>query len=222
MGGTMRHKLLVLFAIAVLSSTLFTVIGTGPAFAAAPAASGSIYCKILGSGVFSPRIPGSSKTVKVNFSAKSPAKSASCSGKVKAPNSAGNVGPVNVTGVAITGSGYIKKVGPGIANTCANFQRHDTIGVITVTYNWTSVPAIAPTVVKFTGGTASIVTPIPTRPFDKIRLPAPAGTLKVTTGSFAPAVAPKVVLVTTIKSWCGPGWTYTAFVVQSGSFIRLP
>ena len=217
----MKHKLLALSAVAMLFSTLFTAVDTGTAFAAAPAASGTIGCKILGGGKFSPplTIPGSSKTVKINFSAKS----ASCGGNVKAPNSAGAIGPVTVSSVAITGSGYIKKVGPGFANKCSNFQGSDTIGVITVTYNWTAVPAIAPTVVKFTGGTASIVTPIiPTSPFDKIKLPAPAGTIKVTTGSFAPAVAPKVVFDTNIKKTCTAGWTYTAFAINPGSFITLP
>ena len=217
----MKRKLPAFFAIAVLSATLFTVVDTGTAFAAAPAATGTIGCKILGSGRFSPplTIPGSSKTVKVNFNAKS----ASCGGNVKAPNSAGLVGPVTVSSVAITGSGYIKKVGPGFANKCSNFQGSDTIGVITVTYNWTSVPAIAPTVVTFTGGTASIVTPIiPTSPFDKIRLPAPAGTVKVTTGSFAPAVAPRVVLDTNIKKTCSAGWAYPAFTIKPGSYITLP
>jgi len=216
----MKRKLLALCAVAVLSAAIFAVVDTGVAGAASPAATGTIGCKITGAGTFSPKltIPGSSTGVKINFKAKG-----GCSGNVKAPNSAGALGPVTVSSVAISGTGYFKKQGAGFANKCSNFQSSDKIGVITVTYNWTSVPAIAPTTVTFTGGTASIVSPIiPASLFDKIKLPGPAGTLKVTTGSFAPAVAPVVVLDTNVKKTCSAGWSYPAFTVVPGSYITLP
>ena len=215
----MKRKLLALSAVAVLSATMFGVVDTGVAGAASPAATGNIGCKIAGGGTFSPTltIPGNSTGVKINFKAKG-----GCSGNVKAPNSAGALGPVTVSSVAISGTGYFKKAGPGFANKCSNFQSNDKIGVITVTYNWTSVPAIAPTTVTFTGGTASFVSPIfPLSPFDKIRLPGP-GSLKVTTGSFAPAVAPVVVLDTNVKKTCSAGWSYPTFTVVAGSYILLP
>ncbi len=216
----MKRKLLAVSAVAVLSATIFGVANTGVAGAASPAATGTIGCKITGAGTFSPTLTmaGSSNGVKIYFKAKG-----GCSGNVKAPNSAGALGPVTVSSVTITGTGYFKKAGAGFGNKCSNFQSSDKIGVITVKYAWTSVPAIAPTTVTFTGGTASIVSPIiATSLFDKIKLPGPAGTTKVTTGSFAPAVAPVVVLDTNVKKTCSAGWSYPAFSVVPGSYITLP
>jgi len=63
---------------------------------------------------------------------------------------------------------------------------------------------------------------IATSLFDKIKLPDPAGTVAVTTGSFAPAVAPVVVLDTNVKKTCSAGWSYPAFTVVPGSYITLP
>jgi hypothetical protein len=216
----MKRTFFVVSAIAVLSATVFGVVDAGVAGAASPAATGTIGCKITGSGTFSPKltISGNSTAVKINFKAKG-----GCSGTVKAPNSAGALVPVTVSSVAISGTGFFNKAGAGFANKCSNVQSSDKIGAITVTYNWTSVPAIAPTVVKFTGGTPSLFTPIiATSLFDKIKLPDPAGTVEVTTGSFAPAVAPVVVLDTNVKKTCSAGWSYPAFTVVPGSFINLP
>ena len=218
-GRTVK-KWLALSAITVMSATLFTVVAAGTAGAVGPPATGTIGCKISGGGTFSPGLNnvGSSAAVKINFKAVG-----GCSGTVKAPNSAGLIVPVAVSSVAISGTGSFVKAGPGFANKCSAFQANDRIGVISVTYTWTSVPAIAPTVVKFTGGTASIVSPIiPLSLFDKIKLPGPAGTIKVTTGSFAPAVAPVVVLDTNILKTCSGTWAYTPFTIKPGSYINLP
>jgi len=215
----MKRKLIALTAIAVMSATFITVANADVAGAVGPPASGTIGCKISGGGAFSPGLNnvGSSTAVKINFKAKG-----NCSGNVTAPNSAGLIGPVTVTSVNITGSGYFVKAGAGFANKCSAFQASDKVGVITVTYNWVSVPVIAPTVVKFSAGTASFVSPIiPLSLFDKIKLPGPLG-LTVTTGSFAPAVAPVVVLDTNILKTCSGAWAYTPFTVKPGSYITLP
>ena len=216
----MRRTFFVVTAVAVLSTTVFGVVDAGVAGAAGPAASGTIGCKVTGSGTFSPKLTlsGSSTAVKINFKAKG-----GCSGTVTAPNSAGALGPVTVASVSISGTGYFKKSGAGFANKCSAVQSSDKIGVITVTYNWTSSPSIAPTVVTFTGGTPSLFTPIiATSMFDKIKLPDPSGTVAATTGSFAPAVAPVVVLDTNVKKTCGAGWSYLAFNVVPGSYVNLP
>jgi hypothetical protein len=214
----MNRKLLALSAIVALSATLFTVADAGVAGAAAPPASGTVGCKITGAGTFSPTLTfgGSSTAVKTNFHA-----AGGCSGTATVPNSAGTTTPVAISSVAISETGYIKKVGPGFANKCSAFQASDTIGVMKVKYTWTAIPAIAPTVVTFTGGTASIVTPY-TATLDKIKLPSPAGTGMVTTGSFAPAVAPVVLMDTNILTTCSSGWSYAGFTIKPGSYITLP
>ena len=216
-GRTVK-KWLALSAITVMSATLFTVAAAGNAGAVGPPATGTIGCKITGGGTFSPGLNnvGSSAAVKINFKA-----TGNCGGNVKAPNSAGVIVPVAVSSVAISGTGYFVKVGPGFANKCSAVQISDRIGVISVTYNWTSVPAIAPTVVKFTGGTASLFSPY-TATLDKIKLPDPAGTTMVTTGSFAPAASPVVLLDTNILRTCSSTWSYVAFTIKPGSYVTLP
>lgn len=211
----MKRKVLALSAIVVLAATLFTAADSGVAGAAPPAATGSVGCKITGSGRFSPTLTlaGSATTDTTVFTA-----SGACSASATIP---GTTIVPSITAVSIVAKGTFKKVGAGFANKCSAVQLSDRIGVIKVTYNWTSVPAIAPTVVTFTGGTASLFSPY-TATLDKIRLPDPSGTTKVTTGSFAPAVAPVVLLDTNILRTCTATWSYAAFTIKPGSFITLP
>ena len=57
----MKRAFFVVSAVAVLSATVFGVVDTGVAGAAAPAATGTIGCKITGSGTFSPKLTISGK-----------------------------------------------------------------------------------------------------------------------------------------------------------------
>ena len=126
--------------------------------AASPPAAGTLVCSLptSGNGTFSPTLTlsGSSATVSTTLNATGP-----CVGHGTTHNAAGHLVPLTITGVSMNGSGTIKRIGSGSANRCSAFQAHDTLGTIKVTYNWTSVPAIAPTVVTFTGGSVSIVSP---------------------------------------------------------------
>ncbi len=185
----MIRKLVGMAAAFALAATVFAVVEPGVSSAAPlPSASGTVGCKIVGSGKFAPKLTlaGNATAVKIHFSATSNPTSGplGCGGSATIPNSAGTLSPVNVTGVTITGAGYLVPLGPGNANKCSVFTASDTIGVIKVKYVWTAVPAIAPTVLTFTGGTAPIVSG---SPFDTITLPAPSGTSIVGTGSFTPS-----------------------------------
>jgi len=216
----MKRTLLTLSALLVLSATLFTVVGTGVA-EAAPVASGSVACTVTGKGAFTPALTltGGSSSLGINFGAVSPT-SGGCFSSATAPNSAGLTVPVTITAVSITGTGSLVPIGSGSPNKCAVFRAADTIGVIKVKYTWTSTPAIAPTVLTFTGGTTHIVSGAT---LDNIVLPAATGTTEVTTGSFAPAVHPLVGLKTSIAAPCAAGWgPYPAFTINTGSLITLP
>ena len=187
----MTRKLLGISAVVVLASTTFALADPGVSGAAAPSATGSVGCKITGSGKFSPKLTlaGSSTVVKIKFTATS---TGGCGAQATIPGAT----------VSISGSRYLTSLLPGNANSCANFTSANTIGVVKVKFTWASVPAIAPTIVTYTGGTAPIVSG---SPLDAIRFPAPAGTGVVGTGSFTPSVSPVVNLATNIVSTCGAG-----------------
>ncbi len=120
----------------------------------------------------------------------------------------------------MTATGSLVPLSLASPNKCSVFKGSDTIGAIKVKYVWASVPAIAPTVVTFTGGTTHIVAGAP---FDKIVLPAATGTTEVGTGSFTPSVHPLVGLKTNIASACVAGWgPYPTFTFGVGSVIALP
>ena len=210
----MLRKLLGMSAVLVLASTAFALAEPGVSGAAPPPASGTVGCKITGKGSFAPKLTlaGSHTTVKIKFTA-------TATGGCGAQAGAGGA-VVNITGVTITGKGVLTSLAPGNANSCVNFTTADTIGTVKVKYSWVSTPAIAPTVVTYTGGTAPIVSG---SPVDTIRFPAPTGTTVAGTGSFTPSVNPVVNLATNIASTCGAGWgPYPAFTITSGSYITLP
>jgi hypothetical protein len=213
-GKTMYRKLLGMSAVLVLASTGFALAEPGVSGAAVPSATGTVGCKISGSGKFAPKLtlPGTTTTVKIKFTATA---TGGCGAQARIPGAL-----VSITGVTIKGAGTLTSLAPGNANSCPNFTSADTIGVVKVRFNWVSVPAIAPTIVTYTGGTAPIVSGTPV---DTIRFPAPSGTTFVGTGSFTPSVNPVVNLATNIASTCGAGWgPYPAFTITAGSYITLP
>jgi hypothetical protein len=210
----MLRKLLGTAAVLVLASSALALAQPGVSGATPPPASGTVGCKISGSGKFAPKltVPGSHPTVKIKFTATA---TGGCGGQAGAGGAV-----VNITGVTIKGVGVLTSLAPGNANSCANFTTADTIGTVKVKFSWVSSPAIAPTVVTYTGGTAPIVsgTPLAT-----IRFPAAAGTTVAGTGSFTPSVNPVVNLATSIASPCAAGWgPYPAFTITAGSYITLP
>jgi len=216
----MNRKWIAVSAALVVSASLFVAIDAGLAGAVTPAATGSVVCNVTGKGSFSPglTLAGSATPLHISFGAVT---TSGCFSAAVAPNSAGSLSPVTITGVSVTGAGTMVPLGTGLlANKCAVFKASDTIGVIKVHYNWISVPAIAPTTVTYTGGTAHIVSGTP---LDKIVLPATSGTSWVGTGSFTPSVHPLVGLKTNIASTCAAGWgPYVPFTINAGSLIALP
>ncbi len=216
----MNRKWMAVSVALVASASLFVVINSGVASALAPSATGSVVCNVTGKGSFTPglTLAGSATPVHISFGA---ATTSGCFSAAVAPNSAGSLSPVTITGVSITGAGTMVPLSTGLlANKCAVFKSSDTIGVIKVHYNWVSVPAIAPTTVTYTGGTAHIVSGTP---LDNIVLPATSGTTWAGTGSFTPSVHPLVGLKTNIVSACAAGWgPYVPFTINTGSLIALP
>jgi len=210
----MVRRLIGVLAALVLALTALALVDPGVSGAAGPPATGSVGCKISGTGKFGPKLTlaGSSTTVKIHFNATA---TGGCGAQATIPGAV-----VTITGVTIVGSGYLTTLAPGNANSCANFTSADTIGVVKVKFVWASVPGIAPTIVTYTGGTAGIVSG---SPVDTIRFPAPSGTVAVGTGSFTPSVNPVVNLATNIVSTCGAGWgPYPAFAITAGSYFTLP
>ena len=207
-------------ALALLVS-LSAVVGEGVGSAAPPpSATGSVACKITGTGNFSPKLTfaGVSTTaVKFKFNAASPT-SGGCGGAAGIPNSAGSLTPVTITAVTVRAIGYL--TGPANANSCSVFSSTDTIGVIKVKYIWAAAPPIAPTIVTYTGGTSAIVSGAIT---DTISLPA-VGTVLTGSGSFNPPTAAPISLLTNIVSppCLSGGGPYPNFTINVGSTIALP
>jgi hypothetical protein len=80
------------------------------------------------------------------------------------------------------------------------------------------VPAIAPTVVTYTGGVTLVVSG---SPLDTITLPA-SDTAVSGTGSFGASFVSNVVL-TNIASTCAAGWgPLLTYAIKVGSTISLP
>ena len=216
----MKRKLLAVSAALLVCGSLLVVIDSGVAGAVAPSATGSVVCNVTGKGSFTPglTLAGSTTPVHISFGA---ATTSGCFSAAVASNSTGSLSPVTITGVSVTGTGTLVPLSSSLlANKCAVFKASDTIGVIKVHYTWISVPAIAPTTVTYTGGTAHIVSGTP---LDKIVLPATSGTTWAGTGSFTPSVHPLVGLKTNIASTCAAGWgPYVPFTINTGSLIALP
>lgn len=192
----MIRRLIGVLATLILVLTTLALVDPGVSGAAGPPATGSVGCKISGTGNFGPKrtLAGSSTTVKIHFNDTA---TGGCGASAAIPGAV-----VTITGVTIVGSGYLTSLVPGNANSCPNYTSADTIGVVKVKFVWASFPAIAPTVVTYTGGTAGIVSG---SPLDTIRFPAPSGTVAVGSGSFTPSVNPIVNLAINIVSTCGAG-----------------
>lgn len=216
----MRRLVGVAVAVFMATSALMAI-DAGVASAAAPAATGSISCAVTGLGKFSPKLTlagVATPAVKFRFLEVSPT-AGGCAGTVFASNSAGAITPVTVTGVKVKGTGHIQSLSPGNANSCPLFTSSATIGALTVTYTWTSTPAIAPTIVTYGLGAAPIVSG---SPLDTISLQA-AGSATSATGSFAPPATAPNTMRTNIPSLCAAGWgPFPTFTIGLGSSIALP
>jgi len=217
----MIRKVVGVAAAVLMSTAALTAIDSGVSGASGPPASGNVSCPVTGTGRFSPKLTlaGIAITaVKFTFKEASPT-SGGCTGTVMAPNSAGTLGPVIIHGVTIKGVGYLQPLGPGNANACSVFSSSDTIGSLTVKYVWSATPAIAPSFVTYTTGSAPIVTGGLT---DTINLQA-ALAATTGTGSFAPPATAPNTMLTNIAGACGSGWgPYPTFTIGVGSSIALP
>ena len=214
----MKRKMLGITAAAILTITMCTVVGEGVSGAAPPpSASGSVSCKITGIGKFGPKLtlPGIAITgVKYKFAGASPT-SGGCTSSAGVPNSAGFLSPVTINTVTVKGVGFLS--GPLNANSCAMFTTADTAGVVTVKFVWGASPAIAPTVITYSGG-GPVVSG---SPFDTITLPS--GATMTATGSFSSPGTGTVTLLTNIVSTCSSTWgPYPTFAFGIGSTAVLP
>jgi hypothetical protein len=213
----MQRRLLGIgIAFALLLPTV-TVLGEGVSGAAAPSATGTVSCTITGAGKFGPKLTATGVNttgVKFRFLGAS-ASSGGCTSTAAVPNSAGALTPVTINTVRVKGVGYLS--GPANANSCAVFSAADTVGVVKVKFFWGAVPAIAPTVITYSGG-APLVSGSPT---DVITLPS--GATMTATGSFATPGTGTVTLLTNIVSACSSTWgPYPTFTFGTGSTIALP
>jgi len=97
----MTRKLLGISAVVVLASTTFALADPGVSGAAALSATGSVGCKITGSGKFSPKLTlaGSSTVVKIKFTATS---TGGCGAQATIPGAT-----VSISAVSISGSRYL-------------------------------------------------------------------------------------------------------------------
>lgn len=217
-GRTMKCRLLGISAVFVLVMTTVTVVGEGVSGAAPlPSATGSVACKISGTGGFGPKLTvlGIPITpVKFHFFGASPT-SGGCGGSAGIPNSAGSLTPVAINSVAVKGTGFLS--GPPNANSCAVFSALDAVGTVKVKFTWGAVPAIAPTWITYTAG-GPVVSGSPT---DTITLPS--GATMTATGSFSTPGTGTVALLTNIVSACSATWgPYSSFMFNPGSTVVLP
>ena len=144
----MLRKLFGMGAAVVIGTTALAVVAPGVSGAAAPAAIGNVTCKVTGLGTFSPKLTlsGTIGVTAEKYSFKEVSPAGGCGGTAGIPNSTGSLTPVTILGVTIKGTGFLKPPA-GLANACSVFNLADSIGSLKVTYTWSSVPAIAPTVV---------------------------------------------------------------------------
>jgi len=144
----MLRKLFGMGAAVVIGTTALAVVAPGVSGAAAPAAIGNVTCKVTGLGTFSPKLTlsGTIGVTAEKYSLKEVSPAGGCGGTAGIPNSTGSLTPVTILGVTIKGTGFLKPPA-GLANACSVFNLADSIGSLKVTYTWSSVPAIAPTIV---------------------------------------------------------------------------
>jgi hypothetical protein len=196
------------FTAAVVIALMSVTMSAGTAFAA-PVASGSVGCKVLGTGKFHPKLTlaGSPGGVKFTFKGQS----SGCSSSAMVGST-----PVTVTGATITASGFWNLPSGGSGSSCASLTA-DLLGTLKIKYKWTASTPIAPTTVTTTGGVPWTVVG------SAYHFTLPAGaTITSSTGSFAP-VSPQVMdLTTNIASPCSAGWgPYPTFTFGSPAFFTL-
>jgi hypothetical protein len=198
MGRTFRIKRVVATVmLATMGTAMIEVSGTGVS-GAAPVASGSVTCRIAGSGKFAPHLvataAGTGAIEKVKFSGKS----GSCT------SSAGAGGAViTINAANFKAKGKLKDPSSAIAaKSCSSFTNFDQIQTLKVTINWNASSPIAPTVVTYTAGTAPWVTNNAGN--DRLNMPSTATT--TITGSFATASNALINLDSNIVNTCTATW----------------
>jgi hypothetical protein len=204
----MRRKSLGILVLAV--SVVTVTMGATTSWAGPPPATGTVGCKVIGAGVFHPMLTlaGSAGGVKYSYTAKSN----DCSA-----NAHVGAATVNITGVTIQANGYWNPtVGPS-GSKCATLPT-DKVGALSMTFTWTSVPAIAPTVLTTKLGE-------PWRPTGAIldyKFPRIGGFVAPgSVGSFTPPGAGgfTYTFTTNIVNPCGAGWgPYPNFTITGGFF----
>jgi hypothetical protein len=198
MGRTGRINRVVTTAVlATVGTAVIQMSVTGVA-SAAPVASGTVSCSIAGSGKFVPPLVAVASHTgaidKTTFSGKT----ASCTSQAGA---AGRV--VTIRGANFKGAGKLKDPTALVAaKSCTSFTNADEIQVLKVKINWVSTPAIAPTVVTYTAGTAPWVSN--NAGSDRLNMPASATT--TITGSFATATHALINLDSNIVNTCSSTW----------------
>lgn len=213
----MIRKLVGIGAVFVLAMTTVTVVGEGVSGAMPLSATGSVTCKISGTGTFSPKltVAGVATTaVKFKFKGASPT-SGGCTSSAGVINSAGTVTPVTINSVVVKGTGYLS--GPANANSCAVFSTADAAGVVKVRFVWGASPAIAPTIITYTAGLPLVAG------FGTDTITLPSGATMTATGSFSSPGTGTVNLLTNIVAACSSSWgPYPSFTFNPASTVVLP
>ncbi len=195
--------------ILVLAVTVVTVLmGATTSWAGPPDAHGKVGCKVTGSGTFSPKLTHAGSPGGVKYTFKATSKDCSSAARLVSGQ------PVQITGVTIQANGFWNPtVGP-TGSSCASLP-NDKVGSLTMTFTWTSVPAVAPTNVTITGGKPWVATGTV---FD-YKFPHLGGVIGASGGSFAPPTALSYTWFTNIVNPCTPTWgPYPTFVITGGFF----
>lgn len=165
---------------------------------AAPVASGSVTCSIAGSGRFAPALVATASHTGAFEGVKYSGKTGTCT------SSAGAGGRVvTIRGANFKAVGKLKDPSSLVAaKSCVSFTNADEIQVLKVKITWVSAPAIAPTVVTYTVGSAPWVSN--NAGSDRLNQPATATT--VITGSFATSANALINLDSNILNTCSSTW----------------
>jgi hypothetical protein len=185
-------------AITIVLATMGTAMSGVGVASAAPVASGSVTCSIAGSGKFTPALvataAGTGAIEKVKYSGKS----ASCTSSAGAGGAVVTIRAANFKAV-----GKLKDPTSAIAaKSCNSFTNADQIQVMKVNINWIASSPIAPTVVKYTLGTAPWVS----NNAGNDRLNQPATATTTITGSFATDLNALINLDSNIVNTCSSAW----------------
>jgi len=200
----MRHSWITALAAAPLLALTLLPAGAAPATAIVPA-SGKVTCPVAsGTGGVNPALThagGGGGSIKINFHGKL---ASNCTSAIINPQGD------KVIGGTFAGGGYYTHTN---ANSCANFDGPDVVGLIQVTITWktTSTP-IAPTTIVYKNNLNTNSTPLVL-----MTLNAPPGTA-TKTGSFHALGTPVLTqLQTNIPGTCPPSTPPIAtFVIVGG------